>query len=185
MGFTPIPENPEFYAKYMLMDSITHKIYSSKMVLCVLDLSQIDSVTEEQKKSKIYYWAKLFKATSWEEIRMLAKKDEAIKETVFTLMELSEDDKIKLQCEARERYDRDMASYRTYCREEGMKEGREEGEMLKIISLVAKKEKKGMEAAEIADILEEPTNYIEPIFQAIISNRTASPKEIYQILCKK
>ncbi len=43
-------------------------------------------------------------------------------------MELSEDEKIQLQCEARERYAVDMAAGLKAGRREGRKEGRKEGE---------------------------------------------------------
>ena len=41
-----------------------------------------------------------FKANTWEEIRMLAEKNEVIDECVCTLAELSKDDKIRMQTEA-------------------------------------------------------------------------------------
>lgn len=41
---------------------------------------------------------------------MLAKKDNAIHEAVVTMRELTADDKIRLQCEARERYEMDRKS---------------------------------------------------------------------------
>ena len=75
------------------------------------------------KKNDLYYWAKLFKATKWEDIKMLAKKNEYIEKTIVTLHEMTEDEKIAEQCRARERYERDEISiYR-----KGLREGREEG----------------------------------------------------------
>ena len=58
---------------------------------------------------------------------MLASKNPDFEDTIVTLKELSADEKIKLQCEARERYEWDMAS--------AIAKGKREGEdrLLKLI----------------------------------------------------
>lgn len=71
LDFTLFPEVPEFYATYKMLNEKTHALYSSKFVLSVLNLSRIDLATVEDKQYHIDYWASLFKATTWEEIKML------------------------------------------------------------------------------------------------------------------
>lgn len=121
-------DSPEFYSENLLMNTKTHKIYNSKFVLRVLDLTQLEYVSEEEKESDLYYWAKLFKATSWEEITMLAEKNEAIREAATTIKQLNADEKIKIQCEARERLEHDMASAYQHGVDVGEKLGIEQGE---------------------------------------------------------
>ena len=58
---------------------------------------------------------------------MLETKSEGIHEAVVTLKELTADEKIKLQCEAREMYDHTIASAKHSGRLEGKIEGRIEG----------------------------------------------------------
>lgn len=70
----------------------------------MLDLSQLSNASEEEKDSPLYYWAQTFSAKTWKEMLEMADKSEAIGKAVVTLHQLSEDEKIKLQCEARERY---------------------------------------------------------------------------------
>ena len=53
---------------------------------------------------------------------MLADKNEYIADTVVTLRQLSDDEKVKLQAEARWKYEHDIASY--------IGQGREEGEAI-------------------------------------------------------
>lgn len=60
-----------------------HK-YSDKMSIRVLQLNQLKKELDEQIRPEIYNWAQLFKAETWEEMRMLAERDESIKECVFT-----------------------------------------------------------------------------------------------------
>ena len=58
---------------------------------------------------------------------MLAKKNDFVKEAATSIYAVSEDEAIRLQCEARERYERDWAgSYNSGMRD-GRKEGLEEG----------------------------------------------------------
>ncbi len=68
----------------------------------MLDLTKINLATDEDKKYNIDKWAKLFKAKTWEEIRMIATKDKAIGEAAYTIYKISEDERIRQECEARE-----------------------------------------------------------------------------------
>ena len=79
-------------------------LYSDKFVLSVINLNQITLATEEDKKNHIDDWAALFRTTEWEEIKMLAQNNEYIKEATNTMYMLSEEDRIRQQCESREEY---------------------------------------------------------------------------------
>ena len=104
LDFTLFPDVPEFYATYMMTNIKNHQIYSSKLRLSVLDLTHIDLATKEDRLFHIDYWASLFKATTWEEIKMLAQKDSMIKEASDTILQLSQDEQIRQRCEARADY---------------------------------------------------------------------------------
>ncbi len=108
--FNPFPDNPQFYSEYLMSDTKTHQIYSDKFAIHMLNLEQIENVTDEERQSDLYYWAKLFKATTWEEITMLAKNNSSISEFVFTLHEMTKDEKIWEQCLARDLYEHDLFS---------------------------------------------------------------------------
>jgi uncharacterized protein (DUF3084 family) len=51
---------------------------------------------------KLDYWAKLFKATSWEEINMLTENKPIINDAAKTVVKLTAEERIRMQCEARE-----------------------------------------------------------------------------------
>lgn len=104
LDFTLFPQHPEFYATYQLLNVKNHMLYSDKLRLSVVNLTQIHLATEEDRAYHIDYWASLFKATTWEEIKMLAQKDEYIKDASDTIYQLTQEEKIRLQCEAREDY---------------------------------------------------------------------------------
>ena len=102
LNFTLFKDHPEFYATYQLLNVKNHALYSDKLRLSVLDLNHIDMATEEDKFYQIDYWASFFKATTWEEITMLAEKNEYIAETAATVYKLTQDERVRMECEARE-----------------------------------------------------------------------------------
>lgn len=104
LDYTLFPEYPEFYATYEFRNVKNHHLYSDKLRLSVLNLSRIDLATAEDKHYQIDYWASLFKSTTWEEIKMLAKDNNYISDAASTVYRLSQEEMIRLQCEAREDY---------------------------------------------------------------------------------
>lgn len=92
----------EFYSVYHLAHDKTGRIYSSKLALHVLQLNKEEHATEEDKFYQIDYWARLFKATTWEELKMLAQEQEFLQSTVETIYRVSADDYTREEIRARE-----------------------------------------------------------------------------------
>ena len=114
LDFTLFPKFPEFYATHRLMNVKNHMIYSDKLQLSLVDLTHIDLATEEDMQHRIDCWAAFFKAATWEEIEMIAQRDENIAKAANTVWKLSQEDKIRLQCEAREDYYRNQRDMEIY-----------------------------------------------------------------------
>ena len=95
---------PEFYSEYMLMNVKNHAVYTGKFVLNVLNLKQLEIATEEDRLWEIDYWAKLFKATTWEELKMLAEKDDTMCSAAKSMYEIFAEQEAQLELEARQRY---------------------------------------------------------------------------------
>ena len=117
LDFTPFLEHPEFYATNKMMNVKKHYIYNDKFTLNVLDLTQIDMATEEDKAYGIDYWAKLFKAKTWEELKMIAQKNDIFEETGETIFRLNQNDAVRYMCEAREEGQRILKTYETMLKE--------------------------------------------------------------------
>ena len=79
-------------------------IYSDKMRLSVLNLARKDLATKEDEECHLDLWAYFFKSTTWEELKMLAKQDQFISKASETIYQLTQEEQIRLQCEAREDY---------------------------------------------------------------------------------
>jgi organic radical activating enzyme len=67
----------------------------------------MENATQEDKANGLYAWARLFASSTWEELKMVVENSEIMQEAVVTFKELTEDEKIRMQCEARERYELD------------------------------------------------------------------------------
>ena len=102
LDFTLHPEKPEFYATYKMLNVKNHLLYSDKFTLSVVNLNQIELATEEDKVYNIDYWASIFKAKTWEELKMLAKDNEYLQEAVESLYVANADEIVRQQCRARE-----------------------------------------------------------------------------------
>ena len=106
LDFTLFEEVPEFYACYKMLNVKNHHVFNEKFVLNVLDLKRIDLATEEDKHYEIDCWARMFKAGTWEELRMIAEKNKYMSEAAMAMYELNADEIIRQQCMAREEYNR-------------------------------------------------------------------------------
>lgn len=141
-----INENPEYHNRYI-----------DGFGIFVLNLRQIDNerVIQREGESELYQWAELFRAQSWEELCMLAEKNEKIDECVYTMAQLSEDEKIRMQCEARKDNLAIEIGIRKRALQEGLEEGRKEGlvEGHREGSLHKAREI----AKELLDVLDKPT----------------------------
>lgn len=111
LDYTLFEEHPKFYATYKLIEVEDHYIYSDNFTLSVVDLTQIDMATEKNRQHHIHYWARLFKATTWEEIKMLASKDEYLQAAADSIFQFNTDEQIRKLCRDREEYYQDIRNY--------------------------------------------------------------------------
>jgi len=95
LDFTLFEEHPKFMAKYQILDVEDGFLYSDKLCIKVLDLTQLEKVKDQSETDKkILKWAGIFKAETLEELEQLARGEEVFENMVVTM------------CEAREDYER-------------------------------------------------------------------------------
>ena len=104
LDFQLFADHPFFYDTYKLMSIHDHYVYTDLISIGCVDLTNIDLASEEDRRYNVDKWAGLFKCTTWEEIKMLAKDNAAIMEAAETIYEISEDERIRQRMEAREDY---------------------------------------------------------------------------------
>ncbi|MCI5935429.1 MAG: PD-(D/E)XK nuclease family transposase [Lachnospiraceae bacterium] len=147
------PQDPrytgELYARYRMLNVKTHTEYTGKFEIRVLSLKNIEhaSEAEKEKPNGVYQWAKLFAAQTWEELKMVAEKNERMQSFVGTVRQLSAEERVAQVCEARRKYLSDMATLKE-CLEDVTKQLEEETEKVKKESERAKKESERANEAE-------------------------------------
>ena len=102
LDYTLFPDHPEFYATYRMCNVKSGHEYSDKFTLSVVELNHIDMATDEDKAYSIDTWAALFKATTWEEIKMLAQTDPYIESAAESIYSSVTDPKILELCKKRQ-----------------------------------------------------------------------------------
>ena len=137
LDYTLFPEYPEFYARYAIKNIINNNIYSDKFLINVLDLNHIELATEKDISCGLQYWARLFKAETWEDLHMLASEYDVFENITDTVEQALADKRIRMECEARERYERDRISLYASGRKEGKTEGLNEA-IVKSIKMLKK-----------------------------------------------
>ena len=147
LNFTLFPEAPQFYSEYRILNTENHYCYTDKFCIRVLDLTQIENGGDANPR--LLKWARIFLAKTIEELEQLAGREEALQEMILELKKLSEEEKIRMACEAREDYERRMLTqYRAgerAGREEGIEEGMRKGKAEGIAEGIAQGITKGQE----------------------------------------
>ncbi len=124
LDFSVFQEEPEFYSEYRIQNVKTGREYSSKFCLRILDLTQIEHAKRDPNTNQaLLKWAQIVKAETISELEQLAGNEEALRHMVSMVKKLSEEEKIQLQCEAREDYERRMSGERNA----GYRDGKEVG----------------------------------------------------------
>jgi hypothetical protein len=98
LDFTLFDDKPEFYATYKMLNTKNSNIYSDKFALSVVDLSKIELATEEDKAYGIDQWAKLFKATTWEELKTMAAQNTVFEDVAKSVFMYSCNKDVLEQC---------------------------------------------------------------------------------------
>jgi predicted transposase/invertase (TIGR01784 family) len=99
-----LPNNTEFYSHYLLLNTKNHVPYTDKFGINVLQLNHLDKATDEDICNNLVYWAKLFKANTWEQFKVLAKDNPVIEEVGNMILELNTDDVTREMLEGQRRY---------------------------------------------------------------------------------
>ncbi len=102
-------------------------MYTDRIQFWVMDLTQIDSATEEQKVQGLVEWAKAFRANSWDELKRIqnAAVREAAKTMELIITNPSEREILRMRQDAMN----DWITMRNSERREGRKEGIKETQL--------------------------------------------------------
>lgn len=154
-------KSKEFYVRYELCNiSNPEERFNSKFKISVLCLRQMDRATRQDIDSGLLQWAKLFKATSWDEIKSLSYEYPELKEVAYTMYTASAEDQIRYEMEMREKGERD----RRWLINNALRKGKaEEYAIAKQVIYLYFKENKSIE--EIAVTLDVPLEKVKGLVE--------------------
>ena len=111
LNYTLFPNEPEFYAKYQMLNIASFSIYSDKLNIGVVNLKRADLATEEDKFYRLDKWVALFKSKTWEELQMIAKESPDLMTASESIYKYNSEEVIRDRCFAREQYNKIMRTY--------------------------------------------------------------------------
>ena len=174
--------SPNYYHKFCLMDEKTKEIYSRKFQFHMLELKKLKYAKEKQQRKPLYQWAKLIAAQTWEELEQESKGNKYMERALEEMIKISQDEKERYLYLREEMAESDRVSQIESAQRLGRKEGKKEGELVKLIMLIQKKMGRGDTKEKIMDDLMEEESLINPIYQLVKENPDKTKEEIYKML---
>ena len=102
IDFPLFTDHEEFHGTYMLKNVLDGYVYNSNFLLSVVELNRIKIATEADIASGLVDWVKMFKSTTWEEIKMLAEKNEFIASASDSVVKYTGDEMVRKRIQDRE-----------------------------------------------------------------------------------
>ena len=121
MDYTLFHDHKRFFKLYRVVDDEGY-LYTDKIQFWVMDLTQIDQATEEQKAQGLVEWAKAFKADSWDEVNQI--QNSAVKEAAKTMQLIMTNPSERELIRMRQAAQNDWITMRNSERRAGMEEAK-------------------------------------------------------------
>jgi chaperonin cofactor prefoldin len=140
-----------FVSEYVMMEKTTHHILSKKLQLFSMELPKLNGELKKCKETGTpfgahHWWGKFFHTETEEELEALMNDEGAptvVKEAGMTLIQVSQNDKLRALCNARETaalFDQQERAVNYQAgRADGKVEGKVEGKVTLLSKLFAKK----------------------------------------------
>ena len=132
----PLFEDGSWYFIIELRDRKTHRLYSDKMSLHVLQLNQLSRATPEEHESEVYAWAQMISSKDWEVLKRMAERNEYMKAAVDELEKINSEEEMRYHYLMREKQEHDEATIRLYERELGIEQGILHGKTEAVLELL-------------------------------------------------
>ena len=126
LDFTLFDDTNEFYSCFHILEDTRHTLYTDKVEFHVVELSKLPKELKEDSND-ILLWAKFINAEQKEEFDMVAARNPYIQSAYEQLQIISQDDKKRMEYEAREKAIRDYNHLMTSAEKRGMEKGIEKG----------------------------------------------------------
>ena len=109
LGFTLFEDHPEFCGRYQMRNEKDGHLYTDMFNLIVIELMQEELATKEDIACGIDKWVRLFKAKTWEDLKMVAQDNPYMTSTVESMYLSNTDRNILKVAREREEFLRSQA----------------------------------------------------------------------------
>jgi predicted transposase/invertase (TIGR01784 family) len=121
---TLIHDSKRYYHRFTFHDREAKIEFSD---LIEINTIELDKLPDAADGSPLYDWAKFIDAQTEEELTMIAERNPQVKEAVVKLRRLSADEQARWEYETKEKIRMDTNMFERWAREEGLREGRQQG----------------------------------------------------------
>jgi len=133
MDFNLIKDSAHYHNSYRLYDNNTQSLFTDLIQVDTLELRKLPKETDN---TDLFDWLSFLKAEREEEYAVLAAKSPVLNKAYGVLKELSQDERIRMIEEAREKQRRDEASRLRGAMQKGIEQGIEQGEKNAKINII-------------------------------------------------
>ena len=151
LDFRLFTDSGEFYSCFHIREDTRHTLYTDKMEFHVIELPKLPEELKEDS-SDLLLWAKFLNTERKEEFEMLAEKNEEIRKAYERLQVMSQDEKKRMEYEAREKALRDYNEVILEATERGIAKGMAAGRLKTLFDLVKNGKLTVSDAAETAEM---------------------------------
>ena len=104
LDFTLFEDNDKFFSAYEMCDIENHYRFNRNFELFVINLNRIDDATDADKASGLQKWCRFLKASTYEELKKLAKEEHLMEALANDIFRRNADENIQKLCEDRDDY---------------------------------------------------------------------------------
>ena len=152
LDFTLFDDSNEFYSCFHILEDTRHTLYTDKIEFHVVELSKLPEELKEDS-SDILLWAKFINAEQKEEFDMLAEKNPYIQSAYEQLQVISQDDKKRMEYEAREKAIRDYNYLMSSAEKRGIQQGIQQGRLENQLEIAMKLYHTGWKINDISNLV--------------------------------
>lgn len=125
LDFKLFENDPEYYSRFHIWEDSRREKYSDKLEIHLLELPKLTGY--DSPGDELLRWARFFNAETEEEFQMLAKEDEYIRDAYGRVLQLSADERKRMEYEARQKAIMDHKSMIEGALKKGRRQGMQQG----------------------------------------------------------
>ena len=148
-----LKEIEELDTKWQIIEAKNgKKLLTDDLELRIIEIPKAERILKKDKYNRIAQWLMFLDNPNTERVEEIMKENEEVKKANSVLHIMSEDEELQRLAELREKWDLDERSALRSAKDDGIEEGRKEGEKNKSIEIAKKMKEEGLDITLIEKI---------------------------------